>query len=211
YRLLTANLPFKADTAIAMAQKQVKDPATPLRRFRAELPAWCQDILDRALAKAPEDRFQTADEFRTALGHAGASSLATGPGSATTETHAMSGMDVTVPPNVMVTPVTGVRNTVAVEPAPAPSPGRTSNRARQLALPIAAVGLIVAMGAGILLTRRRAVVETTASATAASVATPASRPPVPATASSSADTAVPTTAPASIPTTTQPAAAPPSQ
>jgi len=211
YRLLTANLPFKADTAIAMAQKQVKDPPTPLRRFRAELPAWCQDILDRALAKAPEDRFQTADEFRTALGHAGASSLATGPGSATTETHAMSGMDVTVPPNVMVTPVTGVRNTVAVEPAPAPSPGRTSNRARQLALPIAAVGLIVAMGAGILLTRRRAVVETTASATAASVATPASRPPVPATASSSADTAVPTTAPASIPTTTQPAAAPPSQ
>ena len=64
---MTANLPFKADTAIAMAQKQIKDPPTPLRQFRAELPSWCQDILDRALAKAPDDRFQTAEEFRAAL------------------------------------------------------------------------------------------------------------------------------------------------
>jgi hypothetical protein len=69
YRLLTANLPFKADTAIAMAQKQLKDPPTPLRQFRAELPATCQSILDRALAKAPGDRFQSAEEFRSALGY----------------------------------------------------------------------------------------------------------------------------------------------
>jgi eukaryotic-like serine/threonine-protein kinase len=69
YRLLTANLPFKADTAIAMAQKQIKDPPTPLRQFRAELPATCQSILDRALAKAPGDRFQSAEEFRSALGY----------------------------------------------------------------------------------------------------------------------------------------------
>jgi serine/threonine-protein kinase len=70
YRLLSGNLPFKADTAIAMAHKQLKDPPTPLRQFRAELPAWCEDVLWRALAKSPVDRFQTAEEFRDALlGH----------------------------------------------------------------------------------------------------------------------------------------------
>jgi serine/threonine-protein kinase len=68
YRLLTANLPFKADTAIAMAQKQIKDPPTPLYQFSNDLPASCQAILDRALAKAPHDRFQTAEDFRAALG-----------------------------------------------------------------------------------------------------------------------------------------------
>ncbi|HEX5473426.1 MAG TPA: serine/threonine-protein kinase, partial [Vicinamibacterales bacterium] len=67
YRLITGNLPFKADTAIAMVQKQIKDAPTPLRQFRAELPSWCETVIARALAKAPEDRFQTADEFRAAL------------------------------------------------------------------------------------------------------------------------------------------------
>jgi serine/threonine protein kinase len=73
YRLLSGNLPFKADTAIAMAHKQLKDPPTPLRQFRAELPPWCEDVLWRALAKSPADRFQTADEFRDALIDHGAS------------------------------------------------------------------------------------------------------------------------------------------
>jgi hypothetical protein len=81
YRLLTANLPFKADTAIAMAQKQLKDPPTPLRQFRAELPPTCQSILDRALAKAPGDRFQSAEEFRSALGYP--TTAATAPADAT--------------------------------------------------------------------------------------------------------------------------------
>ena len=67
FRMLTGHLPFKADTAAAMVQKQVKDAPTPLRQFRAELPVWCEQILDRALAKPPEARYQTADEFRSAL------------------------------------------------------------------------------------------------------------------------------------------------
>ncbi len=67
YRMLTGHLPFKADTAAAMAQKQLKDAPTPLRQVRAELPVWCEQILERALAKPPELRYQTADEFRSAL------------------------------------------------------------------------------------------------------------------------------------------------
>jgi serine/threonine-protein kinase len=67
YRLLSGQLPFSADTAIAMVQKQVNDSPIPIGKHQPGLPPWCARVLDQALAKAPEDRFQTADDFRTAL------------------------------------------------------------------------------------------------------------------------------------------------
>ena len=67
YRLLSRELPFKADTAIAMAQKQVADAPTPIRNFRPSLPPWCESLIIKALSKAPADRFQTAEEFRAAI------------------------------------------------------------------------------------------------------------------------------------------------
>ena len=67
YRLLSRELPFKADTAIAMAQKQVADAPTPIRSFRPNLPPWCESLIIKALSKAPADRFQTAEEFRAAI------------------------------------------------------------------------------------------------------------------------------------------------
>src|SRR5207249_7189463 len=98
YRLLTGTLPFKAETPIAMVQKQLKDPPTPLRRFRAELPLWCEELLDRSLAKPPEQRFQTADDFRGALVRA------MSPGTSTDQTMTamipgVSDLSVTLPPN----------------------------------------------------------------------------------------------------------------
>jgi serine/threonine protein kinase len=67
YRLLTAALPFKADTALAMMQQQILEPPAPMHAHRPGLPAWCEAIVQRALAKAPEERFQTAEEFREEL------------------------------------------------------------------------------------------------------------------------------------------------
>jgi serine/threonine-protein kinase len=67
YRLLTAKLPFDAETAMAVVQKQISEPPTPLHEHREDLPDWCDSILQRALAKSPSDRFQTAEEFREAL------------------------------------------------------------------------------------------------------------------------------------------------
>src|SRR5215208_5948911 len=61
YRLLAAKLPFEADTAIALAQKQLYDQPTPLKQARPDLPVWCEAVLDRALAKSPHDRFQRAE------------------------------------------------------------------------------------------------------------------------------------------------------
>src|SRR5581483_3047052 len=45
YRLVTAQLPFKADTAVAMIQSQLNDPPTPSRRYRADLPEWFDKVL----------------------------------------------------------------------------------------------------------------------------------------------------------------------
>jgi serine/threonine protein kinase len=70
YRLLTGALPFTADTAIAVVVQQISAAPTPLHVHREGLPGWCATILQRALAKSPDDRFQTAEEFREALGHA---------------------------------------------------------------------------------------------------------------------------------------------
>jgi serine/threonine-protein kinase len=67
YRLLTGTLPFDADTPIGMLQKQIADTPAPLRFHRQGLAEWCETVVQRALAKSPAARFQTAEEFRDAL------------------------------------------------------------------------------------------------------------------------------------------------
>ncbi|HET7094605.1 MAG TPA: serine/threonine-protein kinase, partial [Thermomicrobiales bacterium] len=67
YYLLSGKLPFKGETPIAMAQSRINDQPTPLHNVREGLPPWLEPVLDRALAKQPEARFQTADLFREAL------------------------------------------------------------------------------------------------------------------------------------------------
>ena len=70
YRLLAGRLPFDADTTVAMLQKHIAEPPTALHAHRTDLPPWCESIAQRALAKRPAERFQTASEFRMALSRA---------------------------------------------------------------------------------------------------------------------------------------------
>jgi eukaryotic-like serine/threonine-protein kinase len=67
YRLATGKLPFKGATPFAMAHSQVQDPPTPVRLSREGLPAWIEQVIGRALAKRPEERFQTAQAFADAI------------------------------------------------------------------------------------------------------------------------------------------------
>jgi serine/threonine-protein kinase len=67
YRLTTSRLPFKGETPFAMAQSQVNDLPTPVGLMRSDLPPWVEQIVARALAKAPELRFQSAVEFHEAF------------------------------------------------------------------------------------------------------------------------------------------------
>jgi len=67
YYLASARLPFQGDTPMEMAQSRIRDEPTPLRVVREDLPAWLGQVLDIALARDPERRFQTALLFREAL------------------------------------------------------------------------------------------------------------------------------------------------
>jgi protein kinase-like protein len=120
FRLLTAQLPFKADGSIAMVQKQLHDEPTPVRQFRMELPVVCDEILGRALAKAPHDRFQSAEDFRTALVALGgpSSGIAASPSAATPS---MSLRAITTAPGSEPTLPVTLSPVASAQPAPAPA------------------------------------------------------------------------------------------
>jgi serine/threonine-protein kinase len=61
FELLTGQLPFMGDYSIA--QQVLADKHPPLGQFLHEYPAALDGILDRALAKNPNDRYSTADEM----------------------------------------------------------------------------------------------------------------------------------------------------
>jgi len=70
FRLVTAALPFKGETPFEMTQSQVNEAPAKATDVRPDLPAWVDEILARALAKQPADRFQSASEFQAALANA---------------------------------------------------------------------------------------------------------------------------------------------
>jgi tetratricopeptide (TPR) repeat protein len=63
YRMLTGDVPFNAESAVAVGIKHLQEPVPRLPTF---LKAF-QPIIDRALAKNPEDRYQSGAEFAEAL------------------------------------------------------------------------------------------------------------------------------------------------
>jgi serine/threonine protein kinase len=67
YELLSGRVPFRASTPVALLYKQINDPPPPLRSLNVEVPSWLEAVLDKALAKRPQDRFQQASEFAQAL------------------------------------------------------------------------------------------------------------------------------------------------
>ncbi|HTM24389.1 MAG TPA: serine/threonine-protein kinase [Vicinamibacterales bacterium] len=93
YRLWTGRLPFEGDTPFAIAHKQLHDMPTPLNVACPTLPAWCDAILARALAKDPAERFQKAQDFKSAL--ASSSSLGTLDDAATATMHTPNAMFLT--------------------------------------------------------------------------------------------------------------------
>lgn len=70
YELLTGNTPFTADNAVDLAQKHLREIPPSLIAARPDLPPVIEQVVQRALAKQPEQRFQTAQDFADALQNA---------------------------------------------------------------------------------------------------------------------------------------------
>ena len=67
YQLLTGELPFRAESMNRLMQKIATEAHTPARALRPELPDSVESVIEKALAKNPDDRFQTGSEFASAL------------------------------------------------------------------------------------------------------------------------------------------------
>ena len=78
FQLLTGQLPFTADSMTGLMQQIAEAPHPPLRAFRPDLPACVESIVDRALAKNPEARFESGAQMAAALDECRAS-MSSGP------------------------------------------------------------------------------------------------------------------------------------
>jgi hypothetical protein len=67
YEYATGRHPFDAPTAIARAGRVLTAEPEPVGRYRADLPASLVSVLDRCLAKAPDERFASAIDVMGAL------------------------------------------------------------------------------------------------------------------------------------------------
>jgi hypothetical protein len=65
--MLTGTPPFRRAENIALMYAQLSEPPPLLRERRPELPAAVDQVMGRALAKAPADRYATCMEFAAAL------------------------------------------------------------------------------------------------------------------------------------------------
>ncbi|HMK86480.1 MAG TPA: serine/threonine-protein kinase [Steroidobacteraceae bacterium] len=67
FQLLTGHLPFTADSMTGLMQQIAEAPHPSLRAFRPDLAACVESIIDRALAKNPEARYESGAQMGAAL------------------------------------------------------------------------------------------------------------------------------------------------
>jgi serine/threonine-protein kinase len=67
YQLLTGQLPFRGDSMPALMLKIAHEPHPRIRSQRPDLPDGLDAVFDRALAKQPEDRYDTCAGLARAL------------------------------------------------------------------------------------------------------------------------------------------------
>jgi serine/threonine-protein kinase len=67
FQLLTGQLPFNADSMTGLMQQIAEAPHPPLRAFRPDLPACVESVIDRALAKNPDARYDSGAHMAAAL------------------------------------------------------------------------------------------------------------------------------------------------
>jgi serine/threonine-protein kinase len=70
YEMLSGQIPFQAESTASLVFKVAAEPPPSIRQVRPELPEEVDVVLERALAKEPGERFETATAFVEALAEA---------------------------------------------------------------------------------------------------------------------------------------------
>ncbi|MDQ3687284.1 MAG: protein kinase [Acidobacteriota bacterium] len=71
YEMLTGRVPFLIENEFELMKAQIEQPPPPPRELNPAIPPEVEAVILRALAKDPNERYQTAGEFRAALPDAG--------------------------------------------------------------------------------------------------------------------------------------------
>lgn len=67
YELVTGRVPFTGESPIAVALQHLQEPVRPPSQINPNIPSALEEVIMRALAKRPKDRYASVDEFRAAL------------------------------------------------------------------------------------------------------------------------------------------------
>lgn len=70
FEMLAGHVPFTGESSTHIMMKQVTEPPPSLMALRPDLPVGVSDLISKALAKLPDDRFQSAGEMSDALSRA---------------------------------------------------------------------------------------------------------------------------------------------
>lgn len=67
FQMLTGDLPYNADTPARLMMKHVMDPVPEILSRRPDLPPAASEIITKAMAKKPDERYPTAGDLSEAL------------------------------------------------------------------------------------------------------------------------------------------------
>jgi eukaryotic-like serine/threonine-protein kinase len=67
FQMVTGRIPFTADTPMGIALKHISEPVPLVTVDNPSLPPTAQAVIERAMAKEPDDRYGTAGELATAV------------------------------------------------------------------------------------------------------------------------------------------------
>ncbi|HEV2904515.1 MAG TPA: serine/threonine-protein kinase, partial [Pyrinomonadaceae bacterium] len=79
HEMLTGKLPFTGESATVVMMKQVQDAPPSVLESQSQLPAAVDQVIKRALAKQPIDRFQSAGELSAGFADAASAAAAEAP------------------------------------------------------------------------------------------------------------------------------------
>lgn len=69
YTMCTGRPAFRAQTTLGVIKRVCEDTPRPIRDVNPDIPQWLADIIDRLMAKQPDDRIQDAAELAELLGN----------------------------------------------------------------------------------------------------------------------------------------------
>jgi eukaryotic-like serine/threonine-protein kinase len=67
YEAVTGQPPFDGKTPLAVLRRVADDPHIPVHKLSPDVPEWFEGVIDRLLAKEPDQRFQSAAELHAVL------------------------------------------------------------------------------------------------------------------------------------------------